>query len=494
MTHSIITRNRKAQAAKRRIRPIKGPQEMFLASSVDIAFYGGGANGGKTYGLLLEAARHIASRNFTGIIFRRTSPEITLPGGLWATAESFWPHIGLIPRASSSTLDWRHPTSGGVIKFSHLFKVADRYLHKGGQYAFIGFDEITGFEEVQFTYLLSRSRPADGCDVEPYVRVTCNPDYDSWVFVWVSPWVDPEHPLYPTPYGAPLSFRRAEPGYTPPGIEDYIIYRSPVGTRGEQMIWVKPGCPGSKTMTYIPASMADNPHATESYKASVLSLSRVDRIRLMGVHPYCWSVRFKAGEIFSRDDFIILDAEEIAARIRDRVYVQRVRSWDFAATKGGGDWTVGMLVGVTKSGEYSVIDICRGRWSASEIEEYVKACAADDGTEVDIIIEEEKGAAGKNLISLFASVLPEHCVTASSCTGSKIVRSRKASTRVEQRRVSLHHATWNAVFVDEADGFPEAKHDDMVDTFSAAVNYLDESAPADYADQTRVNLSSYFAA
>ena len=43
------------------IRPQAGPQEQFLASAADIAIYGGGAGGGKTFALLLEPLRHIAA-------------------------------------------------------------------------------------------------------------------------------------------------------------------------------------------------------------------------------------------------------------------------------------------------------------------------------------------------------------------------------------------------------------------------------------------------
>ena len=40
------------------IRPQVGPQELFLSTPADIAFYGGAAGGGKTYALLLEYIRH----------------------------------------------------------------------------------------------------------------------------------------------------------------------------------------------------------------------------------------------------------------------------------------------------------------------------------------------------------------------------------------------------------------------------------------------------
>ena len=44
------------------IRPQKGPQEKFLATSADIAIYGGAAGGGKTYAILMEPLRYINTK------------------------------------------------------------------------------------------------------------------------------------------------------------------------------------------------------------------------------------------------------------------------------------------------------------------------------------------------------------------------------------------------------------------------------------------------
>jgi hypothetical protein len=62
------------------------------ASPADICIYGGAAGGGKTVGLILEPLRH-ATRvaNFTSVFFRRSTPQITNPGGLWDESQKFYP-------------------------------------------------------------------------------------------------------------------------------------------------------------------------------------------------------------------------------------------------------------------------------------------------------------------------------------------------------------------------------------------------------------------
>src|ERR1700739_1622626 len=60
-----------------------GPQTEFLRTAADVCIYGGAAGGGKTVGLILEPLRYVSRvPGFTAVFFRRTTPQITNPGGL----------------------------------------------------------------------------------------------------------------------------------------------------------------------------------------------------------------------------------------------------------------------------------------------------------------------------------------------------------------------------------------------------------------------------
>lgn len=160
---------------------------MFLSSPADIAVGGGAAGAGKTFSLLLEPTRHFNNKDFGGIIFRKSSPQIRNEGGLWDTSREIYAHLGGDPH--STVLAWEFP-AGSKIKFSHLQNDASVLDYQGAQSPFIGFDELTHFSEYQFFYMLSRNRST--CGVRPYMRATCNPDPESWVARLIDWWIDPE--------------------------------------------------------------------------------------------------------------------------------------------------------------------------------------------------------------------------------------------------------------------------------------------------------------
>lgn len=159
-----------------------------LSSPADILIGGGAAGVGKTFSLLLEPLRHIHVKNFGGVIFRRTSPQIRAEGGLWDASGKLY---SLINNADSkeTVLEWKF---GDVskIKFSHLEYEKNIYDWQGAEIPFIGFDELTHFSKKQFFYLLTRNRST--CGIRPYVRATCNPDPDSWVYDLVKWWINDE--------------------------------------------------------------------------------------------------------------------------------------------------------------------------------------------------------------------------------------------------------------------------------------------------------------
>lgn len=106
------------------IKPQKGPQENFLATSADICIYGGAAGGGKTFGLLLEPLRYMNNPDYNATIFRRDYTQVTSPGGLWDSSRKIYRYVKGFPavKDTKTTLDFQ---KGRTVNFAHLGRDED---------------------------------------------------------------------------------------------------------------------------------------------------------------------------------------------------------------------------------------------------------------------------------------------------------------------------------------------------------------------------------
>lgn len=428
------------------IRPQPGPQEAFLRSTADLVVYGGAAGGGKSFALLLDALRYAAFRpvqGFGAVIFRRESPQITAQGGLWDEASTLYSLIGGKPNLTQ--LSWSWPQYHTRIRFSHMQYDTDVFAWQGAQVPLICFDELTHFTENQFFYMLSRNRST--CGVKPRMRATTNPDADSWVKVFLAPWVDASFPL------------PAQSG------EIRFFYRE-----GGQLIWLAPGehHEDEKSVSFISASIFDNKillAKDPGYLANLKAMNLVDRQRLLDGD---WSIR-PSGNKFKRHWFEVVETPPATL---ERV----VRFWDRAATepKPGRDpdWTVGVKVG-RHAGIYYVLDVVRDRLTPGKVDALMRQTAQLDGAGVTIYEEQEPGSAGVAQIARSLRNLSGFDFHGVKTTGAKEVRANAASAQAEGGNVKLVRAYWNDAFLNELSAFPQqGVHDDQVDGFSGAMNQL----------------------
>jgi hypothetical protein len=239
--------------------PQDGPQREFCETLADIAVYGGAAGGGKTWSLLRDAARHVDNPRYRATIFRRTSPQITNPGGLWDAAEKLYPLLGA---KGFSDSEWRF-RSGAEITFKHLQHARTVHDWQGSEVSWIGFDELTHFLEEQFFYLFSRNRSDTG--IAGKIRATTNPA-PGWVKSFLKPWLDKEYDN-PAQSGELRWFVREN------GEVRWVSgdYRDADGD-------------GPVSVTFIRSSVYDNPYLLEKdpgYIKMLKSLPLVEQARLL---------------------------------------------------------------------------------------------------------------------------------------------------------------------------------------------------------------------
>ncbi|MBF2051944.1 MAG: phage terminase large subunit [Candidatus Sericytochromatia bacterium] len=430
------------------LRPQPGPQETFLSSPADIAIYGGAAGGGKTFALLLETLRNIGNPGFRAVIFRRTFADVVQSGGIWEDTETMYPQFGA--RSNQQTLAWEFPSKAKV-GFAHLQHEKDKLKYQGAQIPLIAFDELTHFTETQFFYLLSRNRST--CGVIPYMRATTNPDAESWVASLISWWWD------------------AETGFAIPersGVIRWIV------RDGNDIHWYDSKAEAQQqhpkslplSFTFVPARLEDNPALLKkdpAYKAKLQALPLVERARLLGGN---WKIKPAAGLYFKREWW--------QSAVRAPEFTKLVRAWDLAGSKDG-DYTAGVLMGITADKSCYVLDLKRFKGTPGQVRNTVLATAQADAEQwgrVTIRIPQDPGQAGVDQRDSYSKMLSGYRVRFLKPTGSKVIRAAALSSQVEAGTVFLMQASWNESLQAEAEQFPDGSHDDIIDALADAYNEL----------------------
>lgn len=459
----------KTSSKKIVLRPQKGKQEQFLACKADICLYGGAAGGGKTFGLLLSAIRHVKVRRFTCAIFRRVHSHIVLPGGLWDASNEIFPHFNGLSHVT--TRRWQffeRPVSNagrpaidntplGCIDFKSMKDEKDKLNFQGSEICLLCFDELTHFTETQFWYMFSRARST--CGIVPYIRATCNPQSEGFVRDLVDWWIDED--------GFPIEERSGVIRYMI-RVNGEIKFFDTLEEVPEQRRAM------ARTFTFINSSVYDNQVLMDkdpNYIANLESLPAYDRAQLLQGN---WNVRIEAGMYFRAHWFMVID--ELPAPL---YYMSSCRYWDRAATtpKDGidPDYTVGLKMARYRD-NYYVLDMVRIRETPMQVLEAIKRTASQDGVGCQIGLEQEAGASGIADCEYIRFNLMGYNVKVCKAEKSKEWRAKPVSAASEQGRVYVMRAAWNKEFFSELQAFPLGAHDDQVDAFSGAFNVLNDNA------------------
>lgn len=155
------------------------------------------------------------------------------------------------------------------------------------------------------------------------------------------------------------------------------------------------------------------------------------------------------------------------------------RAWDLAATEGGGDYTVGVLMGRDASGVYYILDIIRGQWGSDKVRKVVADTAIEDNKKWGVVmvrVPQDPGQAGKAQGNDFTNDLAEKGIScvALPVQGRKGLRARDLQEDSNSSNVLLLRAPWNKEYTEEARKFREDEQHDYDDQIDAAVDAHNE--------------------
>lgn len=436
-----------------KIGPNSKPQMKFLMSQADIVIYGGAAGGGKTFGLLLDPIRHVKVPGFRAVFFRRTHPEIEKPGGLLEESINLYPLVG----GKKTKLKWKFP-EGSQFTFDHLQYDASCVNFRSAQITALYFDQLETFTEFQWWYMFSRNRST--CGVKPYIRATANPDPDSWLRSFIAWWID-DKTGYPIAErdGVLRWFVRVENELHWADDPEQLYAKFPEIPRDELL---------PLSVTFIKATVFDNVDLitkNPQYLAKLRALQLVDRMRLLGGN---WNIRNTAGNIFKKEWFKVIHARPAELAVLNR-------AWDLASTKqekkNDPDWTAGALVGMDEQNRIFIIDLVSLRDTPAIVEQAIENTANRDGFDISVALEQEGGGSGKGWPdSIIRTRLQMFNAAYYPKKADKISRAKALSAQAEIGNVYVvnpnpdGHCKWIEEFLNEAESFPQGRHDDRVDS------------------------------
>lgn len=435
------------------ITPQPGPQTDFMECSADICFYGGAAGGGKSFGLLLDAgALATQYTDYGAVIFRKTSVQVMSEGGLWDTSEQIYPYVGA--RGTRGNKRWGFP-NGSTVSFSYLEHDNDRFNWQGAQVPYIGFDELTHFNERTFWYLVGRNRnPSQG---PTYIRATLNPDPDHFARQMVDWYIGEDGYVLPERAGKIRWFVRRGDDLVWADSKRELFER--FGTGPEIL---------PRSFTFIPSTVEDNKVLLQNnpeYVANLMALPTVEREQLRFGN---WHIRPSAGCYFKRAAAQIVDDYPKGYRM--------VRYWDRASTEktalNDPDWTVGLKMTRSPEGRYYVIDVARDQVNPFGVEQLMLNTTKIDGQETEVVFGQDPASAGVIEAANIVRMLAGYAVKPVPVSKDKVTLCKPASSQWQAGNIYLVRGPWNEAFLNELCNFPEGRHDDQVDGLSGAFNEL----------------------
>lgn len=385
------------------------------------ALYGGAAGGGKSDALLMGALQYAGAPGYAALLLRRTYADLSLPEALIPRSHEWL--AGTDAHWHETTKTWTFP-SGATLTFGYLQHKNDKYRYQSSAFQYIGFDELTQFEEEQYRYLFSRLRRLEGFDVPLRMRAATNPGGvgHEWVY------------------------------------ERFVV---------------------DDARPFLPAKLEDNPYIDED--EYVKSLGELDEITLRQLLDGEW-ITDPRGKPFQREWWRGRNRypiDDVGYRNRS---VARYLSFDTGEEdKETSAYTACTVAELLPTYELVVRRVWRDKILFPDLPDQIEGFAREynqDGKLRGILIEDK--SSGKQAIQTLSATAPDwiaELIVPYRPQGDKMERGKRAAVWCKRNRVWLPHphedAYWLNDFEHELFNFPETQHADQVDSLTQLVIFLE---------------------
>ena len=421
------------------------------------------AGAGKSHCLLGSFLKFCDNPRTRGVIFRKTTKQISNPGGLFDSAINLYKQVDPKLKIRNRELELVF-SSGATLKFAYLDNPSDKYNFQGAELTFIGFDEIQQLSQENVIYLFSRLRSTT-VDYRKQIVATGNPDFHSFMKDWVEFALDERGiPIrkdkYPMRYFVQVSGGSIQWADTREELET-------MHGKGQDS--------GILSFMFVPGTIYDNPPlmlADPSYISKLKALPLIEKERLLWGS---WYARESASGYWKRHWVNVVNYSPISVK-------RKVRAWDLAFTQinesgsKNPDYTAGVLMSKSEN-RYTVEDVVRFRDRAHIVEETIINTARSDGHTVVVTLPNDPAGGGAYVRGLQKrlSELGFICRLVRPVKG-KVQRFAPFAAVAEGGFVDVVVAEWNSDFHNELEVFDGSNKfkDDQADACSDAFFMLNK--------------------
>lgn len=342
--------------------------------------------GGKSEIGVIDFLKYTDIPNFIGVMTRRTTPQLYGPGNVLSKCKRIFGQA-----YGPDEFTWRAKDgkfvfhkSGAEIYLKHFENDQASDNWQGTEANLFYIDEGTQFNAFMVQYIMSRMRNPNCPQIQPHMKITCNPDRDHFLYDWVEPYLDETGVPDRNKDGLFRYFTFHDGGFVFADSKKDLVDRFGLDSEDDVL-----------SFTFISATVDDNPvlkKINPRYVSWLKGLAGVEKERLLKGN---WKVRQEGCGFWKREW-----VTEVFEEPDPKDIIRTVRAYDFAGSlvsdaNPNPDYSASCKMSVLKSGYYFIHEVERFRKRYGDHLSHIIRNANRDGRKVDIIIPSDPNASAQ---------------------------------------------------------------------------------------------------